>query len=58
MSKLSGTLIVHLIDGYLTRDTEALGKMDPFVEWQINNKKESVCRSKTHEKGGKLPKWG
>ena len=38
----SGTLEVNLIKGYLTRDTEVLGKMDPFVEFYLNNNKQTV----------------
>lgn len=48
---------MKLIDAYLTRDTEYFGKMDPFVEFKINNKKESILRSSTHDNGGKLPSW-
>ena len=32
MEALGGILTMHILDGELLRDTEAIGKMDPFIE--------------------------
>jgi Ca2+-dependent lipid-binding protein len=47
-------LQLTLIEGKLTRDTEALGKMDPFVEIKYLNNK---YRTRVHDDGGKNPMW-
>jgi Ca2+-dependent lipid-binding protein len=45
---------LQIIEGKLLRDTEIIGKMDPFVTLEYSGKK---YRTKVHESGGKLPKW-
>lgn len=53
-NKAKGTLVVRLLEGILTRDTELIGKMDPFVEMEVNGQ---VQHSSTDENGGKTPHW-
>lgn len=50
----SGTLFIKLQSATLTRNTEWLGKMDPYVKVSIGNQSE---RTKTHLNGGKKPRW-
>lgn len=38
----------------LFRDTETFGKMDPYVSVRVGNMK---VKTKTHQSGGKAPKW-
>mmetsp|Transcript_139898 Transcript_139898/g.198146 ORF Transcript_139898/g.198146 Transcript_139898/m.198146 type:complete len:142 (-) Transcript_139898:200-625(-) len=52
MSK--GILTAVLKSAELKRDTEMFGRMDPFVLFIFGKKRE---KSKTHEDGGKKPKW-
>ena len=47
-------ILIRVIEANLTRDTDAIGKMDPFV--LITHKGKSF-RSKTKIGGGKTPKW-
>ena len=51
---LGGILKILVKQGKLYRDTEAIGKMDPFVEIEYKNKK---YRTKVKEEGGKTPVW-
>jgi Ca2+-dependent lipid-binding protein len=51
---LGGVLKILVKKGKLYRDTEAIGKMDPFVEIEYKNKK---YRTRVKEEGGKLPVW-
>ena len=44
-----------LVEAKLTRDTEIMGKMSPYVTIVFKGKK---YKSKTHDYGGKTPKWG
>jgi len=50
----SGKLRVHIVQAKLTRDTEAFGKMDPYV---IINTRQQRVRTKTANNEGKKPKW-
>ena len=52
MSK--GTLTIKLKEANLTRDTELVGKMDPFAIFIIGDLK---AKSATIKSGGKNPKW-
>ena len=36
---MSGTLIIHVIDGKLIRDTDFLSKMDPYIVFKSGNLK-------------------
>lgn len=47
-------LRLKVIKARLSRDTETFGKMDPYFQVLFEKKK---IRTKTHEKGGKEPKW-
>jgi Ca2+-dependent lipid-binding protein len=49
-----GTLHVKVKEARLFRDTETFGKMDPYVILEF---REHKFRTKTHESGGKNPKW-
>ena len=51
---LGGTLKLFIQRGKLYRDTEAIGKMDPFVQVEYRDKK---FRTKVIEEGGKEPVW-
>ena len=50
----SGTLKVHIIEAKLERDTEAIGKMDPYC---IVNMRMQRIRTKTAMDEGKQPTW-
>jgi Ca2+-dependent lipid-binding protein len=45
---------MKILNGSLLRDTEAMGKMDPFIQIVYLGKK---YRTKTINEGGKNPKW-
>ena len=45
---------IKLIEAQLKRDTEMIGKMDPFVRISYINKE---FKTQTHSDGGKQPKW-
>lgn len=45
---------VKIIEGKLYRDTEAIGKMDPFVEIEYIDKK---IRTTVLDEGGMNPIW-
>jgi Ca2+-dependent lipid-binding protein len=47
-------LKIHLIEAKLTRDTEAFGKMDPYI---VVNTRQQRIRTKTMQNAGKTPKW-
>ena len=51
---LGSILTISIIKGKLYRDTETMGKMDPFVEIEYNEKQ---YKTKVHEDGGKNPEW-
>ena len=50
----SGRLTIHILEARLTRDTEAVGKMDPYVV--INTRMQRI-RTKTCQEAGKNPVW-
>lgn len=50
----AGVLIVVVQKASLTRDTELLGKMDPYALLKINN---NEYRTKVKEDAGKTPSW-
>jgi len=54
MEALGGTLTMLIIDGLLLRDTEMMGKMDPFIEIVYKGKK---YKTTTIQEGGKNPVW-
>ena len=54
MAATSGTLKLHVIEAKLTRDTEFLGKMDPFAKIETRHQ---VVRTRTINSAGKTPKW-
>lgn len=49
-----GMLEVEVIEGKLIRDTEIIGKMDPFVKVECQG---TAYRTHTIDEGGKLPVW-
>jgi len=51
---LGGILTISVLQGKLYRDTEKIGKMDPFV--QINYMG-SIFKTKTMNEAGKNPVW-
>jgi len=51
---LSGTLVFKPLEAKLTHDTEVLGKMDPYVQVLVGDKK---AHGKVCNDGGKHPKW-
>jgi Ca2+-dependent lipid-binding protein len=54
MEALGGTLTMSILDGLLLRDTEMIGKMDPFIEIVYKGKK---YKTTTIQEGGKNPVW-
>jgi Ca2+-dependent lipid-binding protein len=46
---------LQVIEAKLIKDTEIIGKMDPFLILEYTGKK---YRTKVHQGGGKHPKWG
>ena len=50
----TGKLIIKPVRARLTRDTEFLGKMDPYVKIEVGDRK---FKSKTHTDAGKHPAW-
>ena len=50
----SGKLKIHILEARLTRDTEAFGKMDPYV---VCNTRMQRIRTKTCQEAGKNPVW-
>ena len=49
-----GILNVTCVEAKLTRDTEVMGNMSPYVTFTHNKKK---LKTKVHNYGGKFPKW-
>ncbi|CDW71125.1 c2 domain containing protein [Stylonychia lemnae] len=49
-----GNLTIRIVEGKLYRDTEAFGKMDPFVQVEYNGNK---YKTRVHQGGGKAPVW-
>ena len=54
MKDLGGSLSITIIQGKLYRNTESIGKMDPFVELDYEGKK---FTTKVIEEGHKNPLW-
>ena len=52
--KPRGTLRLHIIEAALSRDTEMMGKMDPWC--QVTTAYQKV-RTRTMDGAGKTPKW-
>ena len=50
-----GLLTLTLVEGKLTRDTEVMGKMSPYITIVFKKHK---LKSKIHNYGGKKPVWG
>ena len=49
-----GKLIVKVKSAKLTHDTELIGKMDPYCQIKFGGQ---THRTRTHKRGGKVPKW-
>lgn len=49
-----GVLRIHLMEAHLTHDTQAIGKMDPYVKF---SSREQEWKSPICNNGGKNPKW-
>jgi hypothetical protein len=54
MSGGTGSLIIKPSAARLTRDTEFLGKMDPYCVVKMGSQKQ---RTATHQSAGKFPSW-
>ena len=53
--KIGGVLKIRVKEGRLFRDTETFGKMDPYCVLTFKTQK---FKTRTHQDGGKNPKWG
>jgi hypothetical protein len=51
---VSGNLVIKPIRATLTRDTELVGKMDPYVVFKFGDKK---FKTSTKQEAGKTPNW-
>ena len=49
-----GSLQLTIFQGKLLRDTEAIGKMDPFATIKLNGQ---FFTTKVDNDGGKTPSW-
>ncbi len=49
-----GTIIIKPLSAKLKRDTETLGKMDPFCVVTLGSQKQ---KTKPHNNAGKFPSW-
>lgn len=49
-----GSLSITVFSGKLVRDTEAFGKMDPFVTIEYNT---NIYKTKVDYNSGKSPVW-
>ena len=59
MQKLEcGKLQIQIVEASLTRDTELLGKMDPYCKahWHEDGERKEF-KTETIHGGGKNPKW-
>ena len=54
MEEQGGILKLTCVDAKLSRDTEILGKMSPYLTIAFNGKK---YKTKVHDSGGKTPVW-
>lgn len=50
-----GPLHIKIISAQLTRDTELVGKMDPYVEFKIGG--QNVYKTAVLDGAGKTPQW-
>ena len=50
----SGKLNIYILEARMERDTDCLGKMDPYVKMFS---REQEWKSKVCDGGGKTPKW-
>jgi Ca2+-dependent lipid-binding protein len=61
MSDSLGTLTITCIDAAFTRDTQKIGRMDPYVRfWSRGHEYKNADwrhRTQPHKDGGKHPKW-
>ena len=53
--KVGGLLKIRIVEGRLFRDTETFGKMDPYCVLIFKDGRK--LKTKTHNNGGKAPKW-
>ena len=55
----SGKLHITIVGAELTRDTEVLGKMDPFctITWETANGTKDKIKTNVHTDAGKNPVW-
>lgn len=49
-----GTLTIEVVEAHLTRDTQKVGKMDPYVKIKC---RDLVWKSEVDKNGGKKPEW-
>ena len=54
MPNATANFVVEVKEGNLERDTEAVGKMDPFVEFKVGD---VSSQTDVIEGGGKNPVW-
>ena len=50
----SGTLQLEVVEARLTRDTQSIGKMDPYLMITMRQQK---FQTQPHSSGGKTPTW-
>ena len=53
--RVIGVLSIRIVSANLTRSTELIGKMSPFMELKIGNT--TVHTTEVHVRGGKTPAW-
>lgn len=51
---MSGTLTCKPLEAKLLRDTELIGKMDPFVKFKLGKQE---AKTKADDEAGLTPKW-
>ena len=47
---------MKIVEGKLFRDTDSMGKMDPYCVLEIGKGKK--LKTRVHNNGGKTPRWG
>ena len=53
--RVIGVLSIRIVSANLTRSTELIGKMSPYLELKIGG--EMVHTTEVHARGGKTPAW-
>ena len=53
--RVIGVLSIRILSANLTRSTELIGKMSPYLELKIGG--EMIHTTEVHARGGKTPAW-